>query len=80
LILLLPAFVAGVHLVPARGPQHRRIESVRDERAIDEALIESFPASDPPSWTLGIDQRRPEEGDGGMESAVPLVTVTSRLV
>ena len=33
--------------------------SPTDERAIDAELADSFPASDPPSWTTGIAETRP---------------------
>jgi hypothetical protein len=29
------------------------------EEAIDKTLSDTFPASDPPSWTLGIEQGAP---------------------
>lgn len=36
-------------------------DNKRSEEDIDEALDESFPASDPPAWTGGTVKRKPEQ-------------------
>lgn len=48
-------------IVPAAVGINHRVDELRDrrerlaaERAIDDVLADSFPASDPPSWNPGI--------------------------
>jgi len=48
---------------PAGRP--RDIGDVLDEAEMDETLDETFPASDPPSWTLGVDDESARASDRG---------------
>jgi hypothetical protein len=43
---------------PAGRP--RNVSDVLDEAEMDDTLDDTFPASDAPSWTLGVDESRRE--------------------
>lgn len=43
---------------PVAPETHERVGAEMSEAEIDRNLAETFPASDPPSWTLGTDHQR----------------------
>ena len=45
---------AGDHLEERRNQTSGATEITAEEREIDRVLADSFPASDPPPWTLGV--------------------------
>jgi hypothetical protein len=55
--------IAGVGRIDDEGDRRGRLAA---ERAVDEILADSFPASDPPSWNPGIARPQPA---GGFASA-----------
>lgn len=52
--------IAGVEVFAEESNERRR--RLAAERALDQVLTDSFPASDPPSWNTGI--VRPSPGAG----------------
>jgi hypothetical protein len=56
---VVPPIVGVDRIVDEAGDRQARLAA---ERALDEVLADSFPASDPPSWNPGIIRPQPADG------------------
>ena len=71
---VVPAIVGVDRIVDEAGARQARLAA---ERALDEVLADSFPASDPPSWNPGI--IRPQPADGFATAVATAQDVDERL-
>jgi len=61
----------GISVLRAEAEAAALERRLAAERAMDSTLADSFPASDPPSWTLGITHPQPERQATSAQRTTP---------